>query len=138
MATKLIVVTFLFNLKKGCVPRVSRRSFGLLAQPSDDLGTDDVVIDPDWVGGAQASIFDALRNRQSELDAENARVLRNWRKANAKSYVGASISDYVRRAAVQWPLVALGTASGAVVVTSVAPGNQGRIAASFPNWGSPC
>jgi hypothetical protein len=51
MATKLIVVTSLFNLTKGYVPRVSRRSFGLLAQPSDDLGSDDVVIDPDWVGG---------------------------------------------------------------------------------------
>jgi len=43
----------------------------------------------------------------------------NWRAARSSSYVGVSLGDYVRRLALSWPLVAMGTSGGAIVVAKL-------------------
>ncbi|KAJ1622931.1 WD40-repeat-containing domain protein [Pavlovales sp. CCMP2436] len=64
-----------------------------------------------------SELFAALRERRSQLSDEgSARSLR-WREGNCRTTISFICDDWVRRLAMgDWPLAAMGTASGHVIV----------------------
>ena len=72
---------------------------------------------------SDASFFESLRARTETLLDERSRVVYNWRTGSCESHVGAALAmNYVRRLALHWPLAAIGTNDGGVLVANVAAG----------------
>lgn len=67
----------------------------------------------------QLGLFASLRARTLELDGA---VAQRWREAEPASSVPLALSDWIRRLALDWPLVACGTASGGLAVGDLATG----------------
>ncbi|KAJ8598233.1 hypothetical protein CTAYLR_005474 [Chrysophaeum taylorii] len=69
---------------------------------------------------ASSDLYAALRSRQRQVEKEGAELTVRWRKGKCTSRVVAALGDdWVRRCALDWPLCALGTASGSVHVVDV-------------------
>ena len=69
-----------------------------------------------------SSLFAALRARQAELADERAQLAARWREGQCQSSVRLNLHDWIRRLALSWPMVALGTASGGVYVCDLSSG----------------
>ena len=69
-----------------------------------------------------SELFASLRARQAELDTAREALAQRWRTGRAALRVGLESDDWVRRMALDWPLVALGSASGGVTVANLATG----------------
>ena len=61
-----------------------------------------------------ASLYQELRARQSDVEADRAQTLERWRTGGCSSTVAVAASDWVRRMAFDGGTVAFGTASGGV------------------------
>jgi len=68
---------------------------------------------------SQLSFFASLRARQVAIDAE---IQRRWRSAKPATQVPLTLTDWVRRLALDWPLAVCGTARGGLVVADLATG----------------
>ena len=72
------------------------------------------------LAASQEDLFAALRARSQELVAEKVDLLSNWRSGTCASRrVVVLEDDWVRRCAMDYPLCALGTASGGVHVADL-------------------
>ena len=81
---------------------------------------------------SNADWLESLRARQSELDALEQERSKRWRKADCESGVAAVIPhDWVRRLDVDYPLVACGSASGAIYVYNLERGDIVATTAGF-------
>ena len=70
----------------------------------------------------QAGLFASLRARQQTLEDE---LSERWREAKCASKVPIALTDsWVRRVAVSWPQVAIGTADGSVVLADLSTGEE--------------
>lgn len=67
----------------------------------------------------QTALFASLRARQLTLDAA---LSTRWLKAECKSTIPVALNTWVRRIAVDWPLVVIGTADGSVVLSDLTTG----------------
>lgn len=64
-----------------------------------------------------SALYASLRSRQRQVDMEGASLTVRWRKGRCASRVVAALGDdWCRRCAMDYPLCAFGTASGAVHV----------------------
>ena len=67
-------------------------------------------------------LYSSLRARQQTLEDE---LTQRWRKAKCASKVPVALTDsWVRRIAVSWPQVAMGTADGSVVLADLTTGEE--------------
>lgn len=67
-----------------------------------------------------SALYASLRSRKRQVDMESTSLTLRWRKGRCASRVVAALGDdWCRRCALDYPLVALGTASGAVHVVDV-------------------
>ncbi len=69
-----------------------------------------------------ASLYQELRARQSDVEADRAQTLERWRTGGCSSTVAVAASDWVRRMAFDGGTVAFGTASGGVGCCRVGQG----------------
>jgi len=84
-------------------------------------------------------LFYDVESPSQELEKDELRVEGNWRSARSSSYVGVSLGDYVRRLALSWPLVAMGTSEGGLVVAklgSEAPESTQQVVVGIAQEGS--
>lgn len=82
----------------------------------------------------QTALFAALRSRQTELEREQQQLAQQWRSAKCESKVRLALDDWIRRLALDWPLVAVGTARGSVVISDLLSGQVvGRALAAHPS-----
>ena len=58
-----------------------------------------------------ASLYQELRARQSDVEADRAQTLERWRTGGCSSTVAVAASDWVRRMAFDGGTVAFGTAA---------------------------
>eukprot|EP00310_Coccolithus_braarudii_P017137 CAMPEP_0183336136 /NCGR_PEP_ID=MMETSP0164_2-20130417/4205_1 /TAXON_ID=221442 /ORGANISM="Coccolithus pelagicus ssp braarudi, Strain PLY182g" /LENGTH=389 /DNA_ID=CAMNT_0025505605 /DNA_START=105 /DNA_END=1274 /DNA_ORIENTATION=+ len=72
--------------------------------------------------GDDNSLFESLRARQAQLDAQQRAIDARWRNSACSSSVRVELDDWVRRLALDWPLAALGTAQGSVRVVDLQTG----------------
>ena len=89
----------------------------------------------DAVDGAadDTGIFASLRARQDDVLKQEAEIKARWRKGECDSHVGLAINAYVRRLAMNYPLAAVGTNTGAVVVAKISAGAGGELMGMAPN-----
>ena len=67
-------------------------------------------------------LYSSLRARQQTLEDE---LSERWRKAKCASKVPVALTEsWVRRVAVSWPQVAMGTADGSVVLADLSTGEE--------------
>ena len=98
------------------------------APKDDDAPTDDTSAD-----ASSDALYAALRSRQSVLEADSAELDRRWRKADCTSKVRAALDGWIRRLACDWPLAAIGTATGDVYVSDLSTGtNIAKVNAAHP------
>eukprot|EP00966_Prymnesium_polylepis_P138964 3211024-Prymnesium_polylepis.1 len=86
--------------------------------PSVLVDSSEDVADPE----DQTSFFASLRARQVELQGVQEQLEKQWRSAKCESKARLVLDDWVRRLALSWPLVAVGTARGSVVVADLSSG----------------
>ena len=67
----------------------------------------------------QSFLFASLRARALALEET---VAKRWKTAECTSSIVASLDDWVRRVAVEWPRAVIGTASGSVYVADLTSG----------------
>ena len=89
------------------------------APKDDDAPTDDTSAD-----ASSDALYAALRSRQKTLEADSAEIDRRWRKADCTSKVRAALDGWIRRLACEWPLAAIGTATGDVYVSDLSTGTN--------------
>mmetsp|Transcript_22696 Transcript_22696/g.65390 ORF Transcript_22696/g.65390 Transcript_22696/m.65390 type:complete len:633 (+) Transcript_22696:91-1989(+) len=113
--------------------------------PSNDQPI--IVVEEDdtsmWLGGdvpplssavddtSTDAILDALNARREQLQVESAARRERWVTAKCQSAVRLMMDDWVRRLDLKrWPIVALGTAKGGVVVADL---DRGEVIARSPD-----
>eukprot|EP00747_Dinoflagellata_sp_TGD_P009492 gnl/TRDRNA2_/TRDRNA2_119007_c0_seq1.p1 gnl/TRDRNA2_/TRDRNA2_119007_c0~~gnl/TRDRNA2_/TRDRNA2_119007_c0_seq1.p1 ORF type:complete len:508 (-),score=76.05 gnl/TRDRNA2_/TRDRNA2_119007_c0_seq1:64-1587(-) len=87
---------------------------------SDPAPDGDDAVSSD-AAASQFALFADLRARQIALETE---VSRRWREAEPASSVPLALNDWIRRLSLDWPLVAVGTSRGGVVVADLSAGKM--------------
>ncbi|KAL1527340.1 hypothetical protein AB1Y20_016010 [Prymnesium parvum] len=65
------------------------------------------------------ALYASLRQRQQQIESRRGR---QWRAAAFHSRVVLALDDWIRRLALEWPLAAVGTAAGGVLVADLRSG----------------
>lgn len=65
----------------------------------------------------------ALKARQEELQGQEEKRYENWKTAKCESSIPVALPDWVRRIALDFPLVAAGSSSGTIFVAHVETGD---------------
>ena len=106
-----------FRARPSWARRVARRGTAVRASPADAELFAALQARREQL---DAEFFAALRARREELDAAREALARRWRTGSAAIRVGFESEDRVRCLALDWPLVALGSADGGVFVADIA------------------
>lgn len=69
----------------------------------------------------------SLNARVLEISKESDKLNSRWRQGKCVSTLGLSNYDWIRRLALSWPRIVVGTSSGDVVLANIGAGNGGFI-----------